>query len=215
MIIERWTGPPVDTHTYLVYDEPSREAWVIDAPLNTADAVLQRVETLGLTLTRMVLTHGHFDHLMDVERYAAAGVPVAAHAADRALLEAPQTSMFGLPYPMPKFAIDEKLTEGQRLSLGENEFEVRHTPGHAPGHVILYSPAADLILGGDLLFHQGFGRIDLPGANPLHMADSLERLLTLPDHTLVHPGHGQEITIGSERIWLPSIITKLRMGQTL
>ena len=79
MRIQRWTGPPVATHTYLVIDEPSGEAWVVDAPLDTAGPVLEEVRGRGLRLTRCILTHAHFDHLLDAGRYHAAEVPVAAH----------------------------------------------------------------------------------------------------------------------------------------
>ncbi len=212
MLIERWTGPPVDTHTYLVIDEATSEAWVIDAPLDTARTVLERVAERGLNLTRVILTHGHFDHLMDIERYAEAGIGTTAHPGDRALLEAPQPALFGLPYAMPKVHIASEINEGETLRLGEQEFEVWHVPGHSPGHVALVSRGEDLILGGDLLFHQGFGRVDLPGADSRQMAQSLRRLLPLPDRTLVYPGHGPEVTLGQERTWLPDVIDSLERG---
>lgn len=212
MLIERWTGPPVDTHTYLVIDEPSGEAWVIDAPLDTAKTVLERVAERRLNLTRVILTHGHFDHLMDIERYTEAGIATTAHIGDRPLLDAPQPALFGLPYAMPKVHIANEIGEGETLRLGEQEFEVWHVPGHSPGHVVLVSRSEDLILGGDLLFHQGFGRVDLPGASPQQMAQSLRRLLPLPDRTLVYPGHGPEVTLGQERGWLPDVIGNLERG---
>ena len=212
MVIERWTGPPVDTHTYLVIDEPTGEAWVIDAPLDTAKTVLERVAERGLNLTRVILTHGHFDHLMDIERYTEGGIATTAHIGDRALLDAPQPALFGLPYAMPRVHIASEINEGETLRLGEQEFEVWHVPGHSPGHVALVSRAEDLILGGDLLFHQGFGRVDLPGADPRQMANSLARLLALPDRTLVYPGHGPEVTLGQERTWLPDVIASLERG---
>src|SRR5207237_10216084 len=86
MLIERWTGPPVDTHTYLVADEDSGEAWIIDAPLETAHLVLEHARGKGLRPRRLVLTHGHFDHILDVERYQEAGLPVAICGQERAIL---------------------------------------------------------------------------------------------------------------------------------
>src|SRR5437867_1940003 len=126
MQIERWTGPPVDTHTYLLIDEPTGEAWAIDAPLDTARPVLEHVRERGLRLTRVVLTHGHFDHILDTERYIQAGFPVAANPLERPLFEAPQTALFGLPYLMPVIEIAEELNEGARLRLGDAEWEVWH-----------------------------------------------------------------------------------------
>jgi len=207
MRIERWTGPPVETHTYLVIDEATREAWAIDAPLETAGALLARVREQGLRLTRLVLTHAHFDHLLDAERYQQAGIPIALHPADGPLLHAPQTQLFGLPYPMPRVRIDEELAEGTSLRLGEDAWEVWHVPGHAPGHVVLYCAARQTLLGGDMLFQGGYGRVDLPGCDPAQMASSLLRLLDLPPETRVYPGHGPETTLGRERAWLEPLLT--------
>ena len=210
MRIERWTGPPVETHTYLAIDEPTGEAWAIDAPLDTAASVLDFVRNNGLRLTKVVLTHGHFDHILDAPAYASAGIPIALHPADFPLLEAPQTAMFGLPQPMPSFTPNEELAAGTSLSLGNGKWVVWHVPGHAPGHVILYSPEEATILGGDLLFRGGYGRVDLPGADPALKAASMLRLLDLPDRTRVYPGHGPETTIGQERPWLESLLNDPR-----
>lgn len=205
MRIETWTGPPVDTHAYLLIDEESREAWAIDAPLDTAELLLERVREQSLTLSRLVLTHGHFDHILDAGRYQAAGFPVAAHPFERELLDAPQTALFGLPHPMPEVRIDEPLAEGARLRLGPDEWEVWHVPGHSPGHVLLYSSARKTVFGGDMLFQGGYGRVDLPGCSADDMAASLLRLMTLPLETRVYPGHGPDTTIAAERSWLADI----------
>jgi len=206
MEIERWTGPPVETHTYLVADAASGEAWAIDAPLETADLLMAHARDRGYRLTRLILTHGHFDHILDAARYAAAGVPVALHPADRPLLQAPQTALFGLPYDMPDVRIDEELGDGMRLQLGADTWEVWHVPGHAPGHVILYCAEQATVLGGDLLFQSGYGRVDLPGCNPAQMTESLRRLMTLPRETRVYPGHGPDTTLGKERAWLKPLL---------
>jgi hydroxyacylglutathione hydrolase len=206
VVIERWTGPPVETHTYLVADEDSGEAWVIDAPLETARQVMDHVRERGYTLTRAVLTHGHFDHILDVERYQEAGIPIAVNPVERPVLDAAQTEMFGLPMPMPVVRIDEELREGQRLRLGAGEWEVWEVPGHSPGHVILHNAAEGVVLGGDLLFQGGYGRVDLPGCDPAAMAESLRRLMTLPRETRVYPGHGPDTTLGTERGWLRDLL---------
>jgi glyoxylase-like metal-dependent hydrolase (beta-lactamase superfamily II) len=208
MKIERWTGPPVDTHAYLLYDEGSGEAWAVDAPLDTAAPVLERVREAGLRLTRVILTHGHFDHILDVGRYRDAGIPVAAHPLERPVFEYPQTALFGLPYEMPSVEIAEALSEGAHLRLGEVEWTVWHVPGHSPGHLLLYSPAQNTLLGGDLLFQGGYGRIDLPGSDPGDMTASLLRLLDLPGETRVYPGHGSDTTLGAERGWLEPMLSR-------
>ena len=207
MVIERWTGPPVETHTYLVADEASGEAWVVDAPLDTAAAVLGHCAERGYTLTRAILTHGHFDHVLDAERYQEAGVPLAVNPADRELLAAPQTQMFGLDLPMPAVEITGELRDGRTLLLGETEWDVWHVPGHSPGHVILYSQAEKTVLGGDLLFQGGYGRVDLPGCDPKAMLRSLRRLMELPRETRIYPGHGPDTTLGQERFWLKELLS--------
>jgi hydroxyacylglutathione hydrolase len=206
MLIERYTGPPVDTHAYLIVDESTHEAWVIDAPLDTAGRILEYCRENNLNLTRLILTHGHFDHILDAPVYQAAGIPVAAHPEERAILKAPQTEMFGLPYAMPSFELDELLEEGGCLSLGGDRWEVWHVPGHSPGHILLYSPAGGVVFGGDLLFQGGYGRTDVPGADPAGMAASLKRLLQLPPGTRVYPGHGPDTTVGTERAWLAGLL---------
>lgn len=206
MVIKRYTGPPVDTHTYVVADEESGEAWAIDAPLETFDRVQERVRERGYRLTRLILTHAHFDHILDAARYQEAGIPISLHAEDLPLLRVPQTLLVGFPQAMPSFAPDETLREGDILRLGSDEWQVWHVPGHAPGHVILYCAARGTVLGGDLLFHDGYGRVDLPGSSPALMAASLARLLELPDNTRVYPGHGPDTTLADERGWLKPLL---------
>lgn len=208
MVIEQWTGPPVETHTYLVADPESREAWVIDAPLDTAPDVLRWVLEHEYRLTRVILTHGHFDHILGVDDYQQAGIPVSVNPLETPLLHTPQTALFGLPYEMPRVQIDEALSEGMELQLGGTTWEVWHTPGHSPGHIILYSAARATVLGGDLLFQNGYGRIDLPGANRAAMAQSLGRIAALPPETRVFPGHGPDTTIGRERRWLEGLLAE-------
>lgn len=208
MEIARWTGPPVETHTYLVADPASGEAWAVDAPLETAALVRDHAARQGLRLTRLILTHGHFDHVLDAPAYRAAGVPIAMHPDDRGLLRAPQTALFGLPHPMPDLDPDEDLAEGQRLHLGAIPFDVWHVPGHSPGHVMLHQPEAGIVLGGDLLFSGGYGRVDLPGCDPAAMLASLRRLAALPRETRVYPGHGPETSLGAERHWLKDVFAR-------
>ncbi len=210
MQIKRWTGPPVETHTYLIWHESSGEAWVADAPLDTYRLVDQWVRSRKLRLTRALLTHGHFDHMLDAGHYQEAGIPIAAHPLEAALMAMPQTTLYGLPYPMPDVRIDQPLHDGDRLTLGEDVWDVWHVPGHSPGHILLHSAAQQIILGGDLLFHQGYGRVDLPGSDPAAMGRSLARLLTLPGTTRVYPGHGPDTTIAAEADWLADIIGCLK-----
>lgn len=204
--LNRWTGPPVDTHTYLLTDPATREGWVIDAPFGTAHEVLRHCREHDVRLSMVFLTHGHFDHLLDVSIYVDAGIPIGMSPLDRPLLQLPQTEAYGVPYPMPTFPVSRPFGEGDRLRLGDREWVVWHMPGHAPGHLALIQPDTGLVIGGDLLFRNAYGRIDLPLADAEEMTISLSRLLECPDSWRVLPGHGEETTIGAERSWLGPLV---------
>lgn len=146
------------------------------------------------------LTHAHLDHILGVAQVCAAtGAPVYLHPGDRALYDdlPGQGRWLGLDLtraPSP----DRELGHGQRLQLGGVAVEVRHTPGHSPGHVCFVVPGA--VLCGDVLFEGSIGRTDLPGGDPAALIASIQReLLPLPDETVVYPGHGGPTTIGRER----------------
>lgn len=206
MQIQHRTGPPADTHGYLLFDQDSGEAWIVDAPLDTFDAHSREAEQHGCRISLVILTHGHFDHLLDYPAVRRSGVPVAMHPGDHLLLSAPQTLLFGVQHPMPDVKVDRLLQDGEELHLGEVCWKVLHTPGHSPGHVCLYSAANRVLLGGDLLFAGGYGRIDLPGSDGADMRRSLSALLELPSGTRVLPGHGPETTIAREEGWLRPLL---------
>ena len=201
-VIERFTGGPAETHSYLVADRDAGLAIAVDAPPDTAASLLQRAESLGVRVERLVLTHAHFDHVLDAGIYAAADIPIAMHPADEVLLALPQTKFFGLDLEMPTITITEPLAEGGRVTVGALEFTVLETPGHAPGGICLHEPALHLLLVGDVLFDAGYGRVDLPFADRTALWRSLLRLAELPPETRVLSGHGAETTVGKELPWL-------------
>ncbi len=156
----------------------------------------------GLELTAVWLTHAHFDHigaLAEVHRQFP--VPVYLHENDRELFEhaAESAAFFGIRLEQP--ALETlPLNQGQTLSLGAHEATCLFTPGHAPGHTAFYLPRQNLVFAGDALFQGSVGRTDLPGGDPAQLLASVRReLLTLPDKTIVLPGHGPATTIGIER----------------
>lgn len=140
------------------------------------------------------------------EIHAATGAPIYLHPADRTLYdELPQQGLWmELRLTRPP-SPDYELAHGQRLAIGGIELEVRHVPGHSPGHVCFVAPGA--VVSGDVLFEGSIGRIDLPGGDYDTLIASIRReLLTLPDDTVVYPGHGASTTIGRERTTNPFLV---------
>jgi hydroxyacylglutathione hydrolase len=206
MEIYAHTGGPVDTNGYLVVDEERGQAIVIDAPEGSAAAFVERAERDGLQVLRLVLTHGHWDHIMDALFFRRAfQCPIAIHAGDAPMLQIPQTELFALPFSIPPFEADEYLEAEETLSVGELRLAVIHTPGHSPGGICLYEPGRQVLFAGDTLFAGSYGRVDLPGAEADAMAASLARLAALPPETTVYSGHGPSTTIAAEAGWLTRV----------
>lgn len=193
----------IQANCYVVMCPTTHEAMVVD-PGAEAERILAAIRELGAHVTRIVHTHGHFDHIGSTEALLA-GLPkrvlVAAHPADAYLYTPEARAMgkkFGYPPPEQPVMPDEELRDGGELRVGDLRFEVIATPGHTPGSVSLR--AGNLLLSGDTLFRRGIGRTDLPGGDEDAIYESiLTRLYPLPSATRVLPGHGPQTTIGEER----------------
>jgi hydroxyacylglutathione hydrolase len=195
---------PIQTNCYVVGCEKTRLAAVID-PGDEAERILEVIQGSGLTVTHVLLTHAHFDHIAAVDEVMqATGAPLALHPDDLSLLNAGGGSIFfGIkPPPIPDPTI--RLAAGQEIPIGELTLHVLHTPGHTPGHVTFHEPNERVVFDGDVLFAQGIGRTDLPGGSYETLMRSItQQLMTLPDDTVVYSGHGPATTIGRERAWNP------------
>jgi hydroxyacylglutathione hydrolase len=209
MEIYAHTGGPADTNGYLVVDEASRQAVVVDAPEGSAAAFAERAERDGLQVLRLVLTHGHWDHIMDALFFRRAfQCPIAIHPGDAPMLQIPQTELFALPFSIPPFEADEYLEADETLPVGALRIAVIHTPGHSPGGICLHDAGNHVLFAGDTLFAGSYGRLDLPGSDPGAMAGSLARLAALPPETTVYSGHGPSTTIAAEAGWLARVKVK-------
>lgn len=191
---------PIDTNAYLVVDEVTNDAFIVDAPPESVELLVAETTKQGATVRSLIVTHGHWDHIGDTAAIASTfDVPISAHrlAVDR--IAKPETRF---PIEIPPATVDHLIDEGDVVRLGAHHFTVMHVPGHDEGHIALYSEADAVFLGGDVLFPGGHGRTDIPGSDQASMNRTIKRLLDLPDEVTVYPGHGDTTTIGDERHWM-------------
>jgi hydroxyacylglutathione hydrolase len=197
---------PLACNCYIVGDRATKEAIVID-PGGDADAIAELLASHQLTVTQIVATHAHFDHIVAAERLReVTGAPFRLHSSDNDMLGWYQESallFLGTELPPPP-DVDAAATEGDTLTAGGVTLEVLHTPGHSPGSIALVSDEA--VFTGDTLFAGSVGRTDLPGGD----ADALvravrEKLFALGDDLPAYPGHGPVTTLGEERRFNPFV----------
>ena len=196
-------GPAV-TNAYLVADTATKEALIIDAPAGATADVLAAAQARGWTVTRVVITHTHWDHVADAAALqAAVDAPLLAHPQAVAVLKQETPPIGNPPIPVPPVTPDATIDEGDTLQLGQTRFAVLHLPGHEPYHLALWSKPDGVLLSGDVLFPNGHGRTDLPGSDQAVMDATLRRMVKeLPSETVVYPGHGAPTTIGAESAWI-------------
>ena len=201
MIHEILPVGPLQCNCSVIGDESTREGMVID-PGDDIDDVLALIRKHNLTIRQIVVTHAHIDHIGGAMKLrAATGAPILLNQNDQALLRMldVQAAWIGVASP-GKVDIDQNIAEADTVKAGPLAATVLHTPGHTEGSVCLYFPAEKKVIAGDTLFAGSIGRTDLPGGSFDKIIDSLhEKLLALPDETVVVPGHGPLTTIGQER----------------
>jgi len=208
MIHEILPVGPLQCNCSVVADENSREAIVID-PGDDIDRILSILNKHHLTVKQIIITHAHIDHVGGAMKLKkATGAPILLNQNDSALLKMldVQAAWLGMAAPGP-VQIDESLNNGDKVSAGSFSAEVLHTPGHSEGSICLYFAPENKLIAGDTLFAGSIGRTDLPGGSYKKIIESLhERVLALPDETVVVPGHGELTTIGQERHSNPFLV---------
>lgn len=196
--VQTFTVGALQENAYLLIDDTTRRAVLVD-PGDEGDRLVAAVRAAGVDLEAIWMTHAHMDHVGGIAAVKRSlPVPVYLHPADRALYDnaAQQGRALGLRVETPP-APDHELAEGDTLRVGSLDFQVMHTPGHAPGHVIIHGHGIAFV--GDCLFAGSIGRTDLPMCSPADLARSLERICALDPDTIVYSGHGPPTTIAREQ----------------
>ncbi len=192
---------PLQCNCSVIGDEATREAIVID-PGDDIEDIVAALDQHKLKVKQIVITHAHIDHVGGAMKLRAkTGAPILLNQNDYALLKMldVQASWLGMQSP-GEVKIEADLAHDQTLQAGNLSANVLHTPGHTEGSVCLYFPAEKLLIAGDTLFARSIGRTDLPGGSFDKIIRSLhDRVLVLPDETVVIPGHGPRTTIGEEK----------------
>lgn len=208
MKIEAASLGPFETNAYLLSSDDGKECLVIDAPQGAAAKLLPLIKARGLKLTHLLLTHGHWDHMCEAHAFAAAGAEVLAHRADRELIENIEAYKDRYLAMLPELSdadfqsvkVTTWLEDGSTFIAAGMSFEARHVPGHCPGSLLFYCASDQVAFCGDAIFRGSVGRTDLPNGNWNELLTSIRtRIYTLPNVTVLHPGHGGRTTVGHEK----------------
>lgn len=205
MKVERFVTGIISTNCYLAINEETKQTVVID-PAASPSSLMGHLKAEGLKVEAILLTHGHFDHIMGIDgfRKEFPEIPVYAHREEEALLKDASMNAsleFGRQYTFSGAAYAE---DGDVLDLAGMQFRVIHTPGHTIGGCCYYLQEEKVLFSGDTLFRESIGRTDFPTGNGGQLMRSIrEKLFTLPEETAVYPGHMERTTIGDEKKYNP------------
>lgn len=198
MIIRSIVVGPLQVNCFIIGDEVSKEAIVID-PGDEPDMIMDIIKRNSLSVKYILCTHGHFDHVgavSDIKRET--GAKILTHEDELVIYNAAKdmAAFWGYeidPLPEP----DEFVKDGDTINIGNLSFRIIHTPGHSPGGICLYGNG--ILVTGDTLFEGSVGRTDFYGGDMGKLKESFKRLMSLPEETKVLPGHGGETNIGREK----------------
>ena len=206
MKVEKFVTGIISTNCYLVINEDTKQAVVID-PAACPSYLMSHIKSEGLKIEAILLTHGHFDHIMGIDGFLSEfDVPVYVHEDDADAMEDPvlnQSSTYTSGYTFGKARY---LRDHQTLELVGYTFQVIHTPGHTKGGCCYYVASEDVLFSGDTLFQNSVGRTDFVNSSTSDLVHSVrEKLFLLPDDTMVYPGHMGETKIGHEKKYNPYV----------
>lgn len=195
---------PVQTNCYFAINKETKEALVID-PGEEAARLMQQIREQGLTVAAILLTHGHFDHAGAAEELSTlCNVPIYAHEVEKETLESEKLNACWMIGRKETYRADLFVKDEQELDLAGFHIRVLFTPGHTRGGCCYYFPYENVVFSGDTLFQMSVGRTDLEGGSMSQIVRSIqEKLMPLPEQTVVYPGHGEATTIETERMYNP------------
>ena len=208
MVIESSELPPIGTNAFALIDTDLKQCVVIDAPAEAYLWATRTAEKYGCEIVALILTHGHWDHMLDAHKFAAANIPTYGHKDDTLMFTNPSImasyAMPGLEFRPVR--IDHWIAGGDVLKLLNTEMEIRHVPGHCPGNVLVYLERDAVAFPGDVIFAGSVGRYDLPGGDVSVLSRSIKtQVYTLPEATALYPGHGPMTTVAAEKSGNPFV----------
>lgn len=199
----------LDTNSYLVVNETTKTGLLIDAPPESAEIVLSKIESENCKLEAILLTHSHWDHSADANALKQkTGAKIYVHKADNYRLLSPmEHTIFELDFVIEPCEADFLLEGGETLQFSTTNLRVLHTPGHTEGSVVYVCDELKCAFAGDTIFYLSVGRTDLPGGNQELLQESLNRLLNeLPEDYTLYVGHYKETTVGFEKSYNPYLM---------
>lgn len=210
MKIQQFTFNMFGVNTYILWDETSHEAAIIDPGM--IDVAEERlldnfIERNNLKITHLINTHLHLDHAFgDRHIKNLYRIEIEAHQSDDFLGKniPAQARAFGIGQETTPVEIERNLCEGDKIMIGDEALEVLHVPGHSPGSIVLYAPKSGFLIAGDVIFKNSIGRTDLAGGNGPELISGIQsKIMTLPPDTIIYPGHGPSTTIEAEATFNP------------
>ena len=206
MKVSRFTFNMFGVNTYILWDDFSKDAMIIDPgmiEMAECHIIDSFIEKNRLNIKHLVNTHMHIDHAFGISYIKNIyNLKLECNTNDQFLAQRlkEQASMFGLPISIEDLKIDLDLKDDDKIQIGDEEIQILHVPGHSPGSIVLYAPQSSFLISGDVLFNSSIGRTDLPGGSYPQLISAINgKLMTLPDDTIVYPGHGLETSIGQEK----------------